>query len=97
MNEFNILLNISETICTKNCKENFERSVSVTSTSQKVILQDGYILNIIAIGDDYFTVLIQNGVETIIRNVYTSFPLQMCLPNKCAKHLLTLSGKIINT
>lgn len=97
MNTFNIILNISEVVCNKCCKQNFERTVTVTSSSQRVTLQNGYVLNIIAVTDTYFTVLIQNGVETIIRNVFTTFPIEMCLPNKCFRHILTLSGQIISS
>ena len=43
------------------------------------------------------TIIIQNGIETIIRNIFVSSPVQLCLPCKCATHILTISGIINNT
>lgn len=94
---FNVILNISEVVCNKCCRQNFERSITVTSTSQRVNLQNGYVLNVIAVHNTYVTVLIQNGVETIIRNVSTSFATELCLPCKDSRHLLTLTANVIST
>ncbi len=95
MNEFNITLNIEDLICGKCCKDKESKTLTITSTSQVVNLKENYILNIVDVSSTKFTVLIQNGIETIIRNIYTSYDMQICLPCRCATHILTVSGTII--
>ncbi|MDD3303608.1 MAG: hypothetical protein PHP54_01675 [Clostridia bacterium] len=95
MNDFNITLTITDVICCKNCKDSNQVTTAVTSSSQTIELKNNFILNVVRVTSTYFTVLIQNGIETIIRNVFISSPLQLCLPCKCCSHMLTISG-IIN-
>ena len=94
MNNFNITLNIEDIICSKCCKDKESKTLNITSPSQVVNLKENYILNIIDVSSTKFTVLIQNGIEIIIRNIYTSYDMQICLPCNCATHLLTVSGNI---
>ena len=97
MDNFNVTLNIEDLICSKCCRDREQRSIQITSSSQTINLKESYILNVVAVSTRYITVLIQNGIETIIRNVYISYPVQICLPCKCANHVLTISGEISNT
>lgn len=97
MDEFNITLTIKDVICCKNCKDSNKLTTTVTNSSQTIELKGNFILNIVRVTNTYFTVIIQNGIETIIRNIFVSSPVQLCLPCKCATHILTISGIINNT
>lgn len=97
MNDFNITLTIRDVICSNNCKDSSQITTTVTNTDQTIELKCNFILNIVRVTGTFFTVLIQNGVETIIRNIYVSSPVQICLPAKCATHILTISGIINDT
>lgn len=96
MDDFNVTLTITDVICCKNCKDSNQVTTIVTNTNQVIELKGNYILNIVRVSSTFFTVLIQNGVETIIRNVFVSSPVQLCLPCKCCSHMLTISGNINN-
>ncbi len=94
MNDFNITLTIEDIFCNKCCKESKQTQTTVTSTSQTISLQNNYILNIIQVSTNFFTVLIQNGVNVIIRNIYTNFTTSICIPNQCGTHFIRISGTI---
>ena len=90
MNTYNVDLTVIDTLI-DGCSRNVEKkNVLITSTSQTVNLQDSYILNVVAIRDNMFTVLIQNGIQVIVRNIYTTFTTDLCLPSNCKKHLLSI-------
>lgn len=95
MNLYNVTIDLEDCICMENCKQCFNKSVTITSTTQCINLQCSYILNVIDITDTYFTVLIQNGIETIIRRVYFNSPIKLCIPNRCGNHILSISGTLI--
>ncbi len=94
MNDFNILLKIEDLVCWNCCKDKETSTITVTSSNQTINLKNNYILNIVDVSHAKFTVLIQNGIETIIRNVYTSYACQICLPNEYCTHLISISGVI---
>ena len=79
--------------CSSCCRQ---KMLTITNTNQTIELQCGYVVNIIQANSRYFTVLIQNGTETIIRQIFTTFETQICLPNRCKHHLLTISGSVTN-
>lgn len=95
MNDFSVKITIKDSICSNNCKDIETKSETITNSSDVIHLKEGYILNIIAVNLSYFTVIVQNGINTIIRNIYTTFPIKICLPCKCANHVLTISGNIV--
>lgn len=97
MDNFTVNLTIEDIFCGNCCKEVKERNVIITSTNQTVTLQCNYILNVIFVSSSYFTVLIQNGTQVIIRNIYTNFTSSICLPNQCGKHFVNISGTIEQT
>ncbi len=97
MNNFDVTLNIEDLFCGNCCKNVNQREVIVTSTNQTVGLQNGYVLNVINVNDNYVTLLIQNGTEVIIRNIYTNASTSICIPNKCGKHILTISANVNET
>lgn len=86
----NVILNITDVCCTKCFKNSKELQVTVTSTSQTINLQDGFSLNVIQVTGSYITCIIQNSVYVIIRNIYTTFPVKICLPSKKCTHLLSI-------
>lgn len=93
MNNFNIDLNIEDCTFSCNCKNCNSSKVTVTSTSQTISLQNNYILSVIASNNNSATALIQNGFQSIIRNV-RNFPMQICIPTKNYTHIVTLSATI---
>lgn len=97
MNNFNVNITIQDLICSKSCKDKETKTKTINTSSDVIHLKGGYILNIVNVNDSHFTIIVQNGINTIIRNVYTSFPIRICLPCKCANHILTISGTIVET
>lgn len=93
MNNFNVDLNIEDCTFSCNCKNCNSSKVTVASTSQTISLQNNYILSVIASNNNSATVLIQNGFQSIIRNV-RNFPMQICIPTKNCTHIITLSATI---
>ena len=95
MNNFSVTLNLQECFIDECCrKQTFEREVTITSTTKTVCLFNDFILNIIRVSSTYFTVLIQNGNEVIIRNIYVNSGTRILLPNKCGRHVICISGTI---
>lgn len=98
MNTFNVLLTLIE--CNVDeccCKHVYERDITVVSSNQIINLFNGYILNIVRVTDTYFTVLMQNGTQVVVRNVYTSFPTSLTLPDTNCCHTVTISGVVNST
>jgi hypothetical protein len=97
MNNFIVNLSVedcfTDSSCCKNCSS---KEVVISNTSQVVNLFDSYILNVVRVTSTYFTVIIQNGVNVIIRNVFTSYRLNVVLPtnDNCSKHIVTIGGTI---
>lgn len=94
MNCFNVTITIEDLICSSRCKDNETNTITIKNSNETIHLKENYILNIIRVENSFFTILIQNGVNTIIRNVYTNASIQLCLPCRCAKHILTIHGTI---
>ena len=90
---FSVTLNIRD-ILVSNCLKNTNNSnIIVTSTTQVVNLQNGYILNVVRVTERLVTVVIQNGVNIYIRNIFLNYDCNICLPteNPCSyKHILTI-------
>lgn len=97
MNNFSVNITIQDLICSKSCKDKESKTETINNSSEVIHLKEGYIINVVNITDSYFTIIVQNGINTIIRNIYTTFPVKICLPCKCANHILTISGTIVNT
>lgn len=93
MDNFNVILNIQDCIYSCNCKNCNSTNITVTNTSQTISLQNGYILNIIAVNNNFATILIQNGFQVIIRNI-RDFPVQICIPTKCCTHVVTICANV---
>ncbi len=94
MNGFIVNITIEDCVRDNCCKSCRQKSLNITNTNQTIALQCDYILNVISVNNRSFTVLIQNGIQTIVRHIFTTFDTQICLPNKCKHHLLTISGTI---
>ena len=97
MDDFNVNLTIEDTVRNGCCCSSNTQTILITNSSQTVFLQDCYILNIIFASNDRFTVLIQNGTQVIIRNIFTSFTTDLPLPSNCKLHLLRISGTTLQT
>ena len=94
MNGFIVNLDIIDTFCDNCCRETNQKSVTIDNVSQTVALKCDYFLNVISCSEKFCTVLIQNGVFSIIRNIYINYDMQICIPNKCGKHIVTLGVDI---
>ncbi len=97
MNDFDVILHIEDIFCGNCCKDVKEKEITVTNTNQTINLQNGYVLNVINVEDNFFTALIQNGTNVIIRNIYTNSTTSICIPNKCGKHIININGTINQT
>lgn len=98
MNDFNVLLNVVECCVDEcGCKHTFEREITVTSVTQTINLFNGYTLNIVKVTDTYFTVLVQNGTQIVLRNIYTNYPTTIILPDTNCCHSLAINGTVVST
>lgn len=95
MDTYNVNLTVEDTLINGCCKNTEKKNILITSPSQTVSLQDCYIINVVFITNNMFTVLIQNGIQVIARNIYTSFTTDICLPSNCKQHLLSISGTVV--
>lgn len=95
MNDYIVELTIVDTCCTKCFRDSSEKTISISDNSQVINLKNGYTLTVVSVSPTYCTVLIQNGVFAIVRNIFTTYDTQICLPAKCVEHVLTLSCRII--
>ena len=93
MVNFNVILNIQDCTYSCNCKNCNSNLVTLTSSAQTINLQNGYILNVIATGQNYVTVLIQNGFQVIIRNI-RDYETKICIPTRNCTHVVTISATI---
>lgn len=93
MNDFNVSLKIEDYTYSCNCKNCNSSTDTITNVSQTISLQGNYILNVIAVNNNFATILIQNGFQVIIRNV-RNFPMQICIPIKGCTHIVTLTATI---
>ncbi len=94
MNDFNITLTIEDLIYSNNCCDKETTTLNVKNINDTISLKCGYILNVIRVSNNFFTVLIQNGINTYIRNVFTNYPMQLCIGNNLVNHVITISGTI---
>lgn len=93
-NNFIVYLRIKNICCNKCCKETTNKDVTITNSNQTISLYRNYVLNVIGVHSNYCTVLIQNGSYAIIRNVFTNYETEICIPDKCNEHIVTLSCDI---
>jgi len=96
MNNINVSLCISDFICVNNCKSLLEKEVIVTSTTDSICLKCDFLLNIIRVQDNFFTILLQNGFQTYIRNIFEDETFQICLPCNNGNRIITIRGVINN-
>lgn len=95
MDTFNVTITIQDLVYSNNCCDKDTTTLTITSINDTINLKCGYILNIIRVNTNFFTVLIQNGINTYIRNVFVNYPMQLCISNNKVNHVITVSG-IIN-
>ena len=94
MNTFNISLCINDYICVNNCKNLLEKQVIVTSSNDSICLKCDYLLNVIRVQDNFFTILLQNGFQTYIRNIYENETFQISIPCQNGNRIITICGVI---
>ena len=94
MNSFSINLCILDYICVNNTKDVLQKEIVVTSTAQSICLHCNYILNIIRVNENSFTILLQNGFQTYIRNIFFNENFQICLPCNNGTRILSICGTL---
>ena len=72
MNDFNVSLKIEDCTYSCNCKNCNSSTDTITNVSQTISLQGNYILNVIAVNNNFATILIQNGYC----NSYSNYKLE---------------------
>lgn len=96
MQNFNIKISIEDLVCSKCCIDRNSLSEYVRSSNDRIILKNDYILNIIGVNTSYFTILLQNGINVYIRNIYFNEDVEICLSSNCnCSHLVTISGALV--
>ena len=95
MDDFNVNITINDTVNNGCCNNTVQKTVLISNSAQTIALQNCYILNVINAENNMFTVLIQNGVQVIVRNIYTNFTTDLPLPSDCKRHILNISGTVV--
>lgn len=93
MNNFNVNLNIRDTIISKCTKNINSTDTVITSTTQTISIGNSYQINVVYATNTYITLIIQNGTYVYIRNIYTNYNSTICLPNNdCFKKQILCIG-----
>lgn len=87
----NITLNITDTYCTKCCKNSKETQFLFSSNDQSIELQNNYNLNVLTISSNTYTIIIQNGNCVIIRKITKGVPTSILIPSRCS-HIITIES-----
>lgn len=98
MNNFNVSLNIKDSIISKCTKEVNSTDATVTSSSQSINIGNSYQINVVYATTNYVTVIIQNGTYVYIRNIYINYISTICLPSNdcCQKQIICIGVNSIN-
>ena len=97
MNNFNgfiVNLSITDSCCNKCYKQVNKKDLTITDPSQVVALQRDFTLHVIGVTENHCTIIIQNGIYAIIRNVFINYDTEICLPDKCYEHIVTIGADI---
>ena len=94
--DINVSLHICDMLYINNCKEIFQKDITLTNTSESICLKCNFLLNIVRVQNNSFTIILQNGFQTYIRNIFENETFQICLPCKNGIHILTICGTINN-
>ncbi len=92
MNNFNVSLNVKDSIISKCTRDVSSTDTTVTSTSQSINIGNSYQINVVYATNTYVTVIIQNGTYVYIRNIYTNYTSSICLPSNdcCTKQIVCI-------
>ena len=63
MNDINISLCIYDMICINNCKDVLQKDITITNTSETICIKCNYLLNIVRVQDNSFTILLQTPIR----------------------------------
>ncbi len=95
MTDFSVDLDIIDLCCSKGFNNKIQKSLTITDTQTTLLLQCNYTLNVINITEEYITILIQDGINVIVSNVYTTFTSEICITScKNISHTLFVSCSI---
>lgn len=97
MNNYTVNFCIIDKCCNNGNSNTIQKETSITNINTTVLLHNNYTLNILSVNENYCSVIIQNGINIYILNVYTAFPTELCICNTCNNsHRLTISITITN-
>ena len=83
MNNFTVTLCIVDRLCCNGKSNTLQKEITVTDLNQTIELQKNYTLHIINVESSHCTAIIQDGINTYILNIYTTFKGEICL---CSTH-----------
>lgn len=94
MNNINVSLCVTDMICISNFKNILQKDVTITSATQSICLNCDFLLNIVRVENNFFTIILQNGLQIYIRNIFENETFQICLPCKNGTRIITICGTI---
>lgn len=92
MNNFNITIDIVDTIKTKCKTTEVQKTITFLNSNQEESLQDDCILKILSCYPNKCLIQIQKGNFYFIRFIYLGWPTVCCFPtnDKCIEHNISL-------
>lgn len=97
MDTFNINLLIDECLSCRCNSCNKTINKIITSLNDFISLECNYYLKILSVQNNYIIISIDNGSFFIVRKIYTSIPVKICIPNNCCAHRLCIKVNSITT
>ena len=95
INNYSVTLCIIDRVCCNNSVNTLQKEVTITSLNTTILLQNNYTLNVLSVNENRICVIIQDGINTYVLNIYTTFKSEICLcSSKNSSHKLTVSAVI---
>lgn len=95
MNNYTVNFCIIDRCCINGSSNTLQKEVNVTDINTTILLHNNYTLNILSVNENYCSVIIQDGINTYILNIYTTFATELCVCNtNNSSHKLSISCTI---
>lgn len=79
----NIVLDVTQCCICPCFRKIFEKSYTIADLTQTINLVNGYTLSILSYTNTSISILIQNDNNMYIRNLFTSYPFEICINDNC--------------
>lgn len=90
MENFSVNLTVNECLICKCNTCSKSTTKIITNIDEFIPLECNYYLKILSVQPTYILVSIDNEQIHIIRKIYTSIPIKICIPNNCCTHKLNI-------